>query len=52
LIEAFPLTSDLSAWYAGRSLFILLIFAGLAVYGFHTALGGKPVFGAATLEET
>jgi serine/threonine-protein kinase len=47
----FPLTPDLSAWYAGTVLVPLLILAGLAVYGFRTALAGRPVFGALKLEE-
>ncbi len=46
-----PLTLDFSRWYAGRSAFVLVVLAGLAVYGFHTSLGGKPVFGAAALDE-
>jgi serine/threonine-protein kinase len=49
LVES-PLTLDFSRWYAGRSLFVLLILVSLALYGFRTSLGGKPVFGAA-LEE-
>jgi hypothetical protein len=51
LLTNFPLTLDFSRWYAGRSLFVLLILAGLVVYAFQAALGGKPVFGAAVLEE-
>lgn len=47
----FPLTSDFSAWYAGTVLVPLLILAGLAVYGFRTALAGRPAFGALKLEE-
>jgi len=45
VFEDSPLTLDFSAWYAGRSLLALLLFAGLAVYGFHTALAGRPLFG-------
>jgi hypothetical protein len=30
---------------------VLLILAGLAVYGFRASLGGKPAFGAAALDE-
>jgi hypothetical protein len=44
LIEA-PLTLDASAWYAPRSLPVLLTIAGLAAYGFRTSLAGKPAFG-------
>lgn len=52
LLAAFPLTFDVSRWYAGRSLLVLLFFAGLAAYAFHAALAGKPILGAATLDET
>jgi serine/threonine-protein kinase len=39
-----PLTFDLSSWYAGRSLFVLLGLAGLAAYGFYISLAGRPLF--------
>jgi hypothetical protein len=42
----FPLTADSSAWYAGTSLFLLLVLAALAVYGFRIALAGQPLFSA------
>ena len=51
LIVRFPHTLDFSRWYAGRSLFVLLIVVGLASGGFWIALGGKSPFGAAALEE-
>jgi len=51
LLTLFPLTLDFSRWYAGRSLVIVLLLAGLALYGFDTSLGGKPAFGAPALEE-
>ncbi len=47
----FPLTADPSAWYAGTSLFLLLVLAGVAVYGFRIALGGRPAFSGAHLED-
>ena len=51
VFEFSPVTLDFSAWYAGRSLLALLLFAGIAVYGFHTALAGRPLFGRALLED-
>jgi hypothetical protein len=51
LLLSFPLTLDFSRWYSGRSLLVLLILTGLAVYGFRASLGGKPAFGAAALDE-
>jgi hypothetical protein len=47
----FPLTTDASAWYAGTSLFLLLVLAALAVYGFRIALAGVPVFSGARLDD-
>jgi serine/threonine-protein kinase len=44
------LTADLSAWYAGRSLFALLVVAALAGWGFYVSLAGRRLFGEALLE--
>ena len=43
----FPLTTDSSAWYAGTSLFLLLVLAAIAVYGFRIATAGRPLFSGA-----
>ena len=51
LIYNYPLTLDFSRWYAGRSLFVLLIIVGLAFSGFWSALGGKSPFGTLASEE-
>jgi hypothetical protein len=51
LLQGFPLTTQGSAWYAGISLAGILLMAAMAFYGFYTSLGGRPVFGGATLEE-
>jgi hypothetical protein len=51
LLFSCPLTLDFSRWYAGRSLFVLLIIVGLAFGGFWVALGGKSPFGALALED-
>jgi len=47
----FPLTTDFSAWYAGTSLFVLLFLSALAIYGFRIALGGRPAFSGARLDD-
>jgi len=47
----FPLTTQGSAWYVGISLAGILLMAAMALYGFYTSLGGRPVFGGAVLEE-
>lgn len=36
-------TTDLSSWYAGRSMMVLLILAGTAIYGFYISLAGRPL---------
>jgi hypothetical protein len=51
LLHDFPLTTQGSAWYAGISLAGILLMAAIALYGFYTSLGGRPVFGGAVLEE-
>jgi hypothetical protein len=48
---SFPLTTQMSSWYAGISLAGILFMAAMALYGFYTSLGGRPVFGGAVLEE-
>ncbi len=41
---AYPLTLDLSAWYAGSAIFAVAITIALALYGFNTSTGGQPLF--------
>jgi hypothetical protein len=49
--DAFPLTTQGSAWYAGISLAGILLMAAVTLYAFYTSLGGRPVFGGTVLEE-
>lgn len=51
VLQAAPITVDFSQWYAGRSLFVLLVLVGIALYGFRVALGKRPIFGAVALED-
>jgi hypothetical protein len=46
-----PVTLDLGAWYASRAWPVLLAIVGLAAYGFHVSLAGKPLFGRSLLED-
>ena len=39
-----PLTLDFSSWYITTSLVGLLLFLGIALYGFRCTLAGKPLF--------
>jgi hypothetical protein len=40
LLNTFPITVDLSTWYAESSIFAMVVVVGLGTYGLHTALGG------------
>ena len=51
LLSALPITLNFSRWYIGRSLFLLQLLIGLAVYGFCAALAGRPVFGNLAFED-
>jgi hypothetical protein len=43
VLTLFPLTPDLSAWYASNTILALLVLAALAAYGFRVALAGRPI---------
>jgi serine/threonine-protein kinase len=51
ILTIFPLTTQMSSWYAGLSLAGILLMAAMAFYGFYTSLAGRPIFGGAVLEE-
>jgi hypothetical protein len=51
LLTKFPLIPQFSLWYTGRSYLIAGLCLGAAIYAFKTALGGKPAFTAAWLDE-
>jgi hypothetical protein len=51
LLVTAPLTLDLSRWYASRGLFFVALILALAVWAFRVSLGGKPMFGGASLDE-
>ena len=40
----FPMTTELTAWYAGDFILDLTLLVGIAVYGFYIALAGQPLF--------
>ena len=44
-----PMTLQSSAWYSTVGYVPLGIVGAIAVYGFRTALGGRPVLGGAAL---
>ena len=50
-LTRFPVTTQMSSWYAGISLAAILLLAAIAIYAFYTSLGGRPAFGRPVLEE-
>jgi hypothetical protein len=50
-LSNFPLTTQVSAWYAGIGFAGILALAALAFYSFYTSLGGSSMFGTAALED-
>jgi serine/threonine-protein kinase len=51
LIIFFPITSDLSAWYAGDFVLVLIVSLALVVFGFYSSLAGQPLFRGAIPDE-
>jgi serine/threonine-protein kinase len=51
LLIDFPIGSDPGHWYFFRGLIPVLLVLGLALYGFRTSLGSRPVFAALTAED-
>ena len=47
----YPLTSELSAWYAGDFVLFLVVLAALAIYGFYTSLAGQPLLKGKLLQD-
>ncbi|HEY6187480.1 MAG TPA: serine/threonine-protein kinase [Pyrinomonadaceae bacterium] len=46
-----PITTELSAWYAGDYVVALVIYIALAFYGFYTSLAGQPLFRGGFLQD-
>ncbi len=45
-----PITTDPGAWYAGATIFFLLVVLMLLGLGFHTSLAGRPILGRALVD--
>jgi serine/threonine protein kinase len=50
LLDVYPLTSHLSAWYAGPTLFVCSFILAVAIFGFYTSTAGKPRFSGISLD--
>ncbi len=51
VLEAFPLTARLSAWYAETTLFVFSVLLAIAIFAFRFSTAGKSLFGSISLEE-
>jgi len=51
LVVFYPITTELTAWYATDFTIALVIALALAVYGFYISLGGQKVFSGNLLDE-
>ena len=49
LLRSFPITADLSAWYAETSVFVLVSVFALSVYGLHASVARRPLLKDALL---
>jgi len=47
----YPMTTELTAWYATDFLIALTICVALAVFGFYTSLAGQPLFSGKLLQD-
>ncbi len=47
----FPITPQLSAWYAGAGVAGVVLILAFAAYAFHASLGGRPMFQTKLLED-
>jgi predicted Ser/Thr protein kinase len=51
VLQAYPLTAHLTAWYAEPTIFVMVLLLVGAIFGFYTATRGQPIFGRLALEE-
>lgn len=51
LVVFYPVTTELSAWYAGDFIVCMIFLSALAIYGFYISLAGQPIFESKLLAE-
>ena len=51
LLTTYPITFQTSAWYSGIGYAALFVVAAIALYGFRTSLGGRPLLAGAGVED-
>ena len=47
----FPITTELSVWYATSFVLALILLLALTLYSFYTSLAGRPLFRAKFLDD-
>jgi hypothetical protein len=50
VLMLYPLTFDLTYWYAPSTIVAVIVLAALTAYGFRVALGGRPLWSDGGLE--
>jgi serine/threonine protein kinase len=50
ILQAYPLTAHLSAWYAEPTIFVYFLILAAAIFGFYTSTAGKQIFGRVSLD--
>lgn len=50
ILQAYPLTSRLSLWYAEPTIFVFSLILAAAVFGFYTSTAGKQLFSGVSLD--
>jgi len=48
-LNSIPFAVDLTTWYAGNFILVILVLAGLTIYGFYTSIAGAKLFGGKSL---
>jgi serine/threonine-protein kinase len=51
VLQAYPLTTHISEWYAQPTIFVFVALLAVAVFGFYVATKGHPIFGSMRIEE-
>ena len=51
LLQSYPLTVDVTAWYSYATYLVAVVVLATAIYGFQVSLAGRPAFGELMTEE-
>lgn len=48
-LNGIPFTADLTTWYSGNFILVILLLSGLTIHGFYTSIAGAKLFGGKSL---